>query len=547
MAVEDPTPKLVAIANFDKTGVKFYSYGIFTIPILPLLLLVLHVSLLSTGPQIYILIWLIVVVRLILSSGKEHDPDSSNIVSRALYVLIELTFGVRTSKKNTHQFRLEWFILFGGPAMGFLLFWIYASTILVVPALIIIINRKWFLRTVFKLALLPRSEYFLDDLKGIVDEKSELKMKERREDQEKELQYQSQKEYLHFYPPKAKGRLFSYLFLLLTPIIFVVVFSIFLSLVLDNDVETTITETAGITLVWGYIGILPYLFLSLLRDYRITKFVSTSFSESIISTLTSTSINYLPMFNGDYYFEQNSRVLDMNDTYGIFEIFKNGRWFNIFLLPLAAISFIFTQILRRAEENNPNASLDADRFLGAFSNQILVEQNGTMIFYLLILLPILISIVLPLLWVLKDSELKRTTWEQDEGGGERREIAGVEDLGQTLNRIFGLFLGFSTITGLSGITRDLVDKDASTADIYIIVIIMIILGGLLVLPGVLFMSYRYFSLGDHAAGVNYLRYNLSQSEYIGVGTIVKGYDVLLDLPKPLSAIIKKQVDKKLDP
>lgn len=147
------------------------------------------------------------------------------------------------------------------------------------------------------------------------------------------------------------------------------------------------------------------------------------------------------------------------------------------------------------------------------------------------------------MWVLKDSELKRTSWENDEGGTERREISGVEDLGQTLNRIFGLFLGFSTITGLSSITRDLVDRDASAADVYVIVFIMILIGALLVLPGTLFMAYRYFSLGDHASGVNYLRYNLSQSEYIGVGTIVKGYDVLLDLPKPLSPIIKEQVEK----
>ena len=375
------------------------------------------------------------------------------------------------------------------------------------------------------------------------DKSEEEKLKERREEQEKELQYQSQNEYFHFYPPKRKGRLFSYFFLFITPIIFVLIFSIFLSLILDTDVTKTIRNTAGITLVWGYFGMLPYLILSLFRKKRITNFATTSLAGSIVSTMAGTSINYLPMFNGDYYFEQNSRVLDMSDTYGFFEIFKSSRWYTIILLPLSAISFIFTQMMSRADENraNPENSFTTDDFLTAFSREITIDQSGTLVFNLLILLPIIISLILPLLWVLKDSELKRTTWEQDEGGGERREISGVEDLGQTLNRIFGLFLGFSTITGLSAITRELVDNETSTTDVYTIVFIMIIIGAMLVLPGTLFMAYRYISLGDHSAGVNYLRYHLSQSENIGVGTIVKGYDTILNLEEPKSPLIRKQI------
>jgi hypothetical protein len=545
MAIEETTPNIAAVANIDRTEVKFYSYGILTLPILPLILLVIHAVLLGGAPQIYFLGWFIIAIRLILRSGKTTDVDSSNFLSRLLYTLIETTFGVRTSKRNTHQFRLEWFLLFGGPVLGFLLFWIYASTIFIVPALLIILKRKWFLRNAFKFALLPRSEYFVDDLSQLRDEKDEMKMQARRDELEKELQYQEQMEYLHFYPPKFKARFFAYFFLIITPLVFVMVFSIFLGLVLNTRVEQTITRTAGVALVWGYIGMIPYFLLSLLRSKRLTRFTTTSFAESLVSSMTSTSINYLPFFNGDYYFEQNSRVLDMSDSFGFFEIFRSGRWFTIFLLPLAAISFIFTQILNQIEEEGE--PLTRTTFLEelSFDNQeaIFAQSAGSLIFYLVILLPVLISIILPLMWVLKDSELKRTTWEQDVGGGERKEISSVEDLGQTLNRIFGLFLGLSTITGLSSITRDLVNRDASAADIYIIVFIMVIIGAILVLPGTLFMAYRYFSLGDHASGVNYLRYNLSQSDKIGVGTIVKGYDAILNLPEPLSPVIKLQVEK----
>ncbi|MHA2275095.1 MAG: hypothetical protein ACXAC2_04980 [Candidatus Kariarchaeaceae archaeon] len=552
MAVEDPSPNMTETANIDKTEVKFYSYGILTLPILPLLLLAVHLILLAGAPQIYFLGWLIIVIRLILRSRKDVNIESSNIFSRLLYTMVELTFGVRTSNRNTHQYRLEWFLLFGGPVVGLLLLAVYASIFLVFPVILILIKRKWILRNTFKLALLPRSEYFVDNLSRLIDEKEEIKMKQRRDKQERELQYQSQMEYLHFYPPNRKGRLFSYLFLFITPIIFVGIFATFLSLVLETEVQETITDTAGIALIWGYIGIIPYFILSLFRGKRITKFTTTTLAETIVSTMASTSINYLPMFNGDYYFEQNSRVVDMSDTFGFFEIFKSGRWFTIFLLPLAAISFIFTQILSSVDSTTSDQGepLDTNSFLKELSfnkqtsgDTIFVQSSGALIFYVILLLPILISILLPLMWVLKDSELKRTTWEQDEGGGERKEISGVEDLGQTLNRIFGLFLGLSTITGLSSITRRLVDRDASQADVYIIVFIMMIIGALLVLPGTLFMAYRYFSLGDHQLGVNYLRYNLAKSENIGVGTIVKGYDTILNLPEPLSPIIKQQVEK----
>ena len=102
-------------------------------------------------------------------------------------------------------------------------------------------------------------------------------------------------------------------------------------------------------------------------------------------------------------------------------------------------------------------------------------------------------------------------------------------------------MGISTFTGLSSITRQLVGKDVSTVDVYIIVLIMILIGAILVLPGTIFMAYRYFSLGDHARGVNYIRYNLSQNEKIGVGTIVKGYDSILTLPEPNSPYIRQQI------
>lgn len=549
MAVEDQTPNLTSLANLDKSEIKFYSYGIITLPAIPLLLLGAHIVLILGAPQIYFLVWIALAIRFAIRGNKEHDPETSNFVSRLLYVLIQWGFGFRTAKRNTHQFRLEWFLLFGGPVLGFLLIWVYASSIFIVPGLLIIFKRKWFLRTAFKIALLPRSEYFVGDLAGPLDEQEFEKLKQRRDEQEKELQYQAQVEYLHFYSPKRGGRTFAYFFLMLSPLIFLFAFTIFLQLVLEDSGEEKILETVGIIAVWGYIGIIPYFFLSLFRRKRITKFVTTSLAESVVSTVTSTSINYLPMFNGDYYFEQNSRVVDMSDNYGFFEIFRSGRWFTIFLIPLAAVSFIFTQILSRADDERTNIdeSFTTENFLDAFSDEILIRQSGALIFFLVLLLPILISILLPLMWVLKDSELKRTTWEMDEGGGERREISGVEDLGTTLNRIFGLVLGLSTITGLSSITRRLVNRDTSSTDVYTIVFIMVIIGGLLVLPGTLFMAYRYFSLGDHAAGVNYLRYNLSQSEKIGVGTIVKGYDTILTLPEPNSPYIIEQIGLETAP
>ena len=107
MAVEDRTPNLTAVVNSDKTEISFYSYGIFTLPILPILLLVIHIFLLQI-PQIYLLIWLIIVVYLLVPGKKEKNLESSTIFTRLIYLLVELSFGVKTSKKNTHQLRIEW-------------------------------------------------------------------------------------------------------------------------------------------------------------------------------------------------------------------------------------------------------------------------------------------------------------------------------------------------------------------------------------------------------------------------------------------------------
>jgi hypothetical protein len=292
-------------------------------------------------------------------------------------------------------------------------------------------------------------------------------------------------------------------------------------------------EKTGALAVIGIVSILPYLILMLpiYGRFKLNSIISSRVGQIIVETITGSAINSLPLFDGEYFIEQESNVIDMSESTGLFAIFENGRFSTIILTPIALIALIFREIVINVGAERDENSVTAYSFFDSFFKNIDVLFG-----FLLFVIPLILIIILPLVLVLSDTEIKRTKWKSTTFLSKHQEIASVEDVGSTMNNIFKIVLGVGTITSLSNSISFLVAV-SSSFDGYIITAILLVFGAILVLPGTIFMVYQHFSSGDHYLSVNYLRYLLSQSDNIAVGTIDRVYDKNLKLEEPPEEVL----------
>ena len=526
-----------ASEDIDRADYSFRSYGILTFILMPF---IWSSVLIGSGPGILFTMMVFSIFFYVF----ENRVESSGIVGflarliiTPFYFILRITFGLKVSKKNSRQFRFYWFFSLGALLSFLAAMFTFFSFIVVIPLLFVLFKRQQTLKFFFRIALLPRGEYFGQFLGTIPSAKQMAKAAEARQELENVYQYSNQYEYYQFYPPNRISRITAYLMLLMIPLVLNGVAIFIINLVTGRSWEKLVGDTFRYSLEFAYLAILPYLVLSLLRDKRYNKFVTTKMAENIVKGLAYSSSSSIPMISGDYFVEQNSRSMDMHHNFGFFEIFRGGRILTMILLPLSIYSFIFGQLIK----DTPGNDLTASGFIDDYFSLI---KNHYVQVFLLIGVPLLISTILPLTWCLADAEIKRSTWTNDEGPSDVREISGVEDLGSTISRFVSFFIGVSAITGLTSILSNLFKETSATNDsfvVYKIFGVIVFSGILIVFPGTMLMAYRYFSLGDHAYGVNYLRYHLSQDRNIGVGTIHGQYEKSYALPEPLSPHIRQML------
>ncbi len=502
--------------SFLKQELNFKSYALLTFWIIPLI----YLTLFRAG-----------LYPLLLIFGILLEFKRFRIIRwlrSIIYSFTVFTFGVKLEKRNEDIIRYWWFFTIGLILSSVAIIIIFYSSIFIIPAILIIINSKIFLRYMFIVTVLPRTQYvWMESL----EEKEEKINKYNKILEENE-------DYLAFIKPKRSTHIISAILLLIIP--FMISFLI-IPVSLISTQSIAITETLlsyGLYFaVFGFLAFIPYLiFIRPIRGFKLVKWVNTKLSVFIVSKIAGSSLHSLPMFSGEFYIEKRSEILDMSSPTAFFNIFKRGRLTTIILTPLAILSILFKYtIINIAGDKIDQLSLTPREFILEFIG-ILFKQN-LVIFSIFVLIPLIITILYPLIWSLYDSEIKRAKWRESTIGHEH-EISDVEDVGKTINNLIKIFIGVGSILNLVSIVSSILVQ-ANPVSVYVITFLILILGGVLIIPGTLFFSYLYFSSGDHADGVNYIRYTISNSPTISVGTIVKNYSIDHTLSIPPKQIAER--------
>ena len=114
----------------------------------------------------------------------------------------------------------------------------------------------------------------------------------------------------------------------------------------------------------------------------------------------------------------------------------------------------------------------------------------------------------------------------------------MENVGKSILNLFQVVLGVGAISSLA--TNITIIVQESAANGWLITAVVVIIGSVLTLPGAFFMAYRYLASGNHARGVNLIRFSGSQRSSIGVGTISRDYSLeykLLDPPEEIRKLL----------
>lgn len=510
----------------DKIDMSFRSYAILTFWIVPLF----FISLIPTIPGAILILPLF---GLFVDFTK--NPVSKFFRS-ILYYLVIFTFGVNLSRKEGKFVRYWWFFTIGYVLGGLATLVLVYTMAFIIPLLLILFNRKNFLKLMLFLSFSPKSSLVWFESK----EERELNR----------LKYEDlsaeDREYLIFKKPKFSTNIVAGLLILLSPLMlaFLIYPVGYFTTFNTNTVEKIFSF--GLTYGWfGLVAIIPYLILNIpIRGKKLSTFITSKVATTITRTVATTGLNSIPYFSGEYFLEAESDIIEMQSSNGIFVIFKKGRLLSIILTPLAMISLLLRYtIVNVNEQVLQNNTLTPLEFIQEFDR--LMRSTPYVLLLIMFIFPVVITILLPLIWSINDAEIKRTSWKNLDSSLPN-EIKSIEDLGSSLDKIFKIVIGISAITNLSSAISLIVGKSNVTTA-WMVTLIVLILSAVLVLPGVITMAYLYFGLGDHVNGVNYIRYHLSHENNISVGTISKEYSknrVLSDPPIEMQAkykIVKKEI------
>ncbi len=517
-----------------KSEMDFNSLGILTLWALPLIVSAAHFS--TGGASWMVSLFLILLVKIF--PRLYIKP-----VAQVVYWLGRLTFFSTSMNRDPRSIRLSWFVLVGSLINTALLFVLASTITTIIPLLLVIYKRKWVIRTMYVLTFAPRREYVYytsaEDRQKRIEMKEQLTLKD--------------SGYYYFQGPTRMTSLIGYSLIVLTPFALIlilvpltVVAILTSGLDVPSDFIDSITREGRQFATVGILAIIPYLILEIpfFRGKTLSQWTTYKFAPNLIESLSSNKFK-LGLLSGEYYIEEDSMMLDMSESTGFFSIFGNGRLFSILVTPLAFVSVLFRFILKsidyQALENT-----DAIDFLGRFVQSVnLLNPTGndevaSYIFLgLIVIAPIVLSFILPLIWVISDAELKRASWSYDEVSEDfTPEISDVENVGKSILNLFKVVLGVGAISSLA--TNITIIVQESAANGWLITAVVVIIGSVLTLPGAFFMAYRYLASGNHARGVNLIRFSGSQRSSIGVGTISRDYSLeykLLDPPEEIRKLL----------
>ncbi|MCY3415099.1 MAG: hypothetical protein INQ03_25835 [Candidatus Heimdallarchaeota archaeon] len=491
----------------DKIELEFRFYSIITFFIFPLVIYGIIVSI----PAVIFLFPILAILLEVL------DNPVSRFIKRITMWFALISFGIKVFDKKLEHFRFWWFFAVGYLLGTLIMVLVVVTSISILPILLILFNRKKFLRFLFSLYFLPRADYIwsksFEDRQRIMDRYSSLS--------------EADKEYLLFDKPKFSTHLIAALIIILSPAMISLLLapiSVFANFYLNDDpaiINSAISIQYGLSFAGiGLIPIIAYLILLIpIRGKNLSKFISQDVAGFIVKSLASTGLNAIPYFKGEYYLEAESEVVDMGTPNGFFEIFRRGRLMSLFLTPLAIMSLLLNYLIEQLDQDTLRDQITISEFLKLFRD--VMQKNPFISASLMIIIPVSISIILPLIWSINDAEIKRTSWRHDSSEFSL-EIYNVEDLGTSIDSMFKLVIGISAITNLSSAVSLLVGKSDSVVA-WTVTGVILVAAAIMVIPGALFMSYMYFSSGTHVDSVNYLRYTLSQESDIAVGTITRNY------------------------
>ncbi|MHA2503864.1 MAG: hypothetical protein ACXAE3_13475 [Candidatus Kariarchaeaceae archaeon] len=531
---ETMTESLPEAKPGSKSEMDFNSLGILTLWALPLIVSAAHFS--TGGASWMVSLFLILLVKIF--PRLYIKP-----VAQVVYWLGRLTFFSTSMNRDPRSIRLSWFVLVGSLINTALLFVLASTITTIIPLLLVIYKRKWVIRTMYVLTFAPRREYVYytsaEDRQKRIEMKEQLTLKD--------------SGYYYFQGPTRMTSLIGYSLIVLTPFALIlilvpltVVAILTSGLDVPSDFIDSITREGRQFATVGILAIIPYLILEIpfFRGKTLSQWTTYKFAPNLIESLSSNKFK-LGLLSGEYYIEEDSMMLDMSESTGFFSIFGNGRLFSILVTPLAFVSVLFRFILKsidyQALENT-----DAIDFLGRFVQSVnLLNPTGndevaSYIFLgLIVIAPIVLSFILPLIWVISDAELKRASWSYDEVSEDfTPEISDVENVGKSILNLFKVVLGVGAISSLA--TNITIIVQESAANGWLITAVVVIIGSVLTLPGAFFMAYRYLASGNHARGVNLIRFSGSQRSSIGVGTISRDYSLeykLLDPPEEIRKLL----------
>lgn len=501
--------------QFSKGFIKISSYGLLIFYLLPLFLFQI-----VTGNGF----WLLVFLGILLEFKRFKIIRSLRTI---IAKIVFFTFGVKIIEMEGYDsadiIRFWWLLPIGGTLTALITIFSFYSFVFILPLFLILYKRKDYLRIVFYVTTLPRRSMLY--LRTIEEkDKHDAMMK---------MYTEGNRQYLQFIRPTTIGHLVSYLLIIFIPIMLGLLL-IPLTFVENSAVVNQMTQLSILFILIGIISIISYVLLTTpIRGFIFVRWVTTKLAKFLVTNMAGTKLNAVPLFSGEYYVEEKAEILDMQSATSFFTIFGSGRAFSIFIIPIAIISLLLRYTIFDVNGSvSATNTVNQESILLTFRN--LMAANSIIYFLaIFIFIPILIAAILPLIFVLSDAEIKRATWDAEKG---ENEIHNVENLGKTLSNVIKLVIGIGSITSLAS-TISLAVGKSSAENAYLITAIILIYGTVLIIPGTLFLVYRYLASGEHALGVNYLRYYISSSNKVGVGTISKNYTLnnsLMDPPKEIA-------------
>lgn len=255
------------------------------------------------------------------------------------------------------------------------------------------------------------------------------------------------------------------------------------------------TTWGGFMFTIGFVAVIFVLFLNLykFRIYRnCSKYVLLKLSGKIgkiLSFVPNTS------FNGTWFMEQNSEKKELKSVYQLIR-FLVDHWVDFILIHTAIVAFFYQMrqyISPREIDGSYESVLDF----------ILADPNDFTVLYVIMLLPIFMSLYFTTVWVWEDAEIKIAKWTIS-SKGDATEISELILASRSLRNLITFFVGFNTILWIIDLDAEISGSSDYISRIGTIIIIFLAIfgtsGGITVLMGVM-----YYRSGVHEYLVNELR------------------------------------------